>query len=306
MFTRLLALAATMAILAGCLQLDGSSHDPLGETWDPPLEPTPGHSLLKGTVLTRDLDPVEGAQIVLKTDTKTLVSTKTDTQGTYLVNGVPPGRHLLEIQADCCGTETHVIELGPDERATLNAILEPSTDPQKQKPFIISDEWTGFLACTARWIDPYGLAPSGFNACGGVDLVLDNATDDDFLHRWTVQEGLRSVVGAMTWQSPGAALGDELAIFLEVSGRPGYDPRYAEAEGRSPLEFRADAGSVEENHDEEIHEYDFNNINETLELMYRVFAGGDLNIVYQQKFTVHWDLYYWEPAPPDATALRDQ
>lgn len=91
----------------------------------------------------------------------------------------------------------------------------------------------------------------------------------------------------------GCRRGDELSLLMEVSGRPNLDPLYTRQEGHSPLEWRVESGYVEENYDEEddeghnLHQYEFNNVEDSVELMYRIFAGGTVNLVYQ---AIHWVL----------------
>lgn len=181
--------------------------------------------------------------------------------------------------------------------------LAEDDDKPVEEPYVVSMQWDGVVACTATW-PTGGLLPySGANACGVVEIVAPGTTGDDFLHRWTIQEDLQTVVGAMVWESE--LMPTELQLYMEVDGRSNLEPRYVAEEGASPLQWRVDAGDVEENYPSSVHQYDFNNVEGSLDLMYRVFAGGDLNVVVQQPFTVHWDLYYGEPAPEDASALPE-
>jgi hypothetical protein len=315
------ALLIMSALFAGCLGGDDLASD--DDTIDERQE---GTGTVTGSIFTLDLQPINNAQVRLVQGEHIASEGTTDPQGRYTLRNVEPGEYRLQVSAACCRENVRVINVVEDETTTADLQLEPWTEDDLQIPRVERYEWTGFLACTLRFFNPPGphhdmdvdgipLGVSGVNVCGLVEIVPailgeDPITDDDFLHVFEAGPGLKTVVGGMEWRAPGAALGDELAITMEVNGRPNQAPRYASTVGHSPLEFRADAGHVVENYEEEIddhniHQYEFDNLEDNLELMFRIFAGGMMNIVYQQQFTVYYDLYYWEPAPEDATALPD-
>lgn len=315
----------TTALLAGCISGDDA---PVDDSDDDEPQSQEGLGTVSGTVLTIHLEPIESSHVALVQDDEEVVSTETDANGDYVIRNVEPGQYRLHVTAIfCCKEHVGVIQVKADEVTNEDIQLEVYSDDDMERPRVEQFEWRGFLACTARWPNPEGphhgedvmgipLGVTGANACGLVDIVgeisgLGNLTDDDFLRTFTVQPGLKTVLGAMEWQAPGASMGDQLTLYLEVEGRPNQAPRYASATGHAPLEFRVDAGYVEENYEEEdddgtnIHQYDFNNLNGPQDLMYRVFAGGDANLVYQQQFTVYWELHYWHPADEDRSALPD-
>lgn len=180
--------------------------------------------------------------------------------------------------------------------------LAEDEDEPEEEPYVVSMEWEGHLACTVRW--PSELPYSGLNACGAVEILVPGAVGDDFLLEWQIEEDLETVVGAMVWE--GDTLEPDLHLLMEVAGMSGSPPRYVDDQGGSPLQWRVDAGFVEGNYPDHLHQYDFNNVEGSLDLQFRVFAGGDLNVVVDQPFTIYWDLYYGEPAPEDASALPTQ
>ena len=304
------------ALFAGCLGADDLETDENGAE-----EPQEGLGTVTGSIFTIDLNAIENAQVRLVQGDEVAAEATTDAQGRYEIRNVEPGEYRLQVTAACCRENVRAVTVTEDEVVTADLRLEPFTADDLQQPRVERFEWRGFLACTVRFPNPDGphhgenvqgipLGVTGVNACGLVEIAAENATDDDFLHVFEIGPGLKTVVGGMEWQAPGASMGDELSLTMEVNGRPNFPPRYAAVDGHSPLEFRADAGYVIEEYEEEIdgddiHQYDFNNVDDSLELMFRVFAGGDLNVVYQQQFTVYYDLYYWEEAPDDATALPD-
>lgn len=289
------------ALLTGCV----SGDDP-PETEGPDEQGSEaGLGTITGKVLTVNLDAVANGRVQLVENGEGVAETTTDDEGRYTITNIEPGDYRIQASGTCCKEEVRAVSVVADEDVNLDLQLEVYSSDDLQEPREERYEWTGFLACNVR-------AALGANVCGIVELVADNATDDDFLREWTIGPGLETVVGGMTWDSPGASLGDELVLLMEVAGRSNSAPQYTRQDGPSPVEFRVDSGHVEDNYDEEddeghnLHQYDFKNVEEELELQYRVFAGGDVNVVYQQQFTIHWKLYYWEAAPEDASALPDQ
>lgn len=290
----------TASLLAGCIA--GEDSDPAQETQEQE-GPDDGYGTIEGTIVTVDLNPVEGARVHVVSDAELVAETTTSPDGTYTINNVEPGEYRLQVTAPCCREFAQGILVQEDEVLDVSVQLEVFTKDDLQEGYVEQFEWTGFIACSVRARSGVPQQPySGVSVCS----IYDPTGDDDFLHTWEIREGVKTVVGGMTWRNPSVGLGDELSLIFEVAGRPNSPPNYAYADGTSPLEIRADAGAVIEEYDEEIHEYDFENVDGSLELMYRVFAGGQVTVVYQQQFTVFWDVYYWEQAPEGASALPDE
>jgi hypothetical protein len=295
-------------LLAGCLGGDEPlPGDDLAE------EPEAGTGTVTGSIFTVDLNAINGAQVRLVQDVEVAAETTTDPQGRYTLRNVEPGEYRLQVSAACCRENVRAVTVVEDEVTNADLQLEPWTEDDLERPRVERYEWTGFLACTLAWMPPPPPAPGigGINACGVVEIAADlagfSATDDDFMYQFEVSRGLKTVVGGIEWRAPGAALGDELWLIFENADQPpNAAPRYANGVGASPIEFRADAGDVIERYeDTDIHDFDFENIEDKFTLQYRMFASGDANVVYQQQFTVYYDLYYWEHAPEDASALPD-
>jgi hypothetical protein len=300
-------------LLAGCL-----GGDEILRNEGPLMGPDAGTGTVTGSIFTVDLLPTIAAQVRLVQDVEVAAETTTDPQGRYTLRNVEPGEYRLQVLAACCREYVRAVTVTADEVTNADLQLEPWTEDDLQIPRVERYEWTGFLACTLRFYNPPGPhhdltingVPGSFSGANVCAFVPGNATGDDFRHVFEIKPGLETLVGAMEWRAPGAALGEELALFLEVHQRAHQPPLYAAPSGHSPLQFRVDAGYVIEEYEEviedhDIHQYDFRNIEDNLELWFRVFAEGMVNIVYQQAFTVYWDLYYWERAPDDASALPD-
>jgi hypothetical protein len=286
-------------LMAGCLGGDDLPED----TQD--LQTEEGMGTVSGLILTIHLNPVSNANVRLVQDNDIIAEATTETDGRYRMTNIEPGEYRLQVSAACCRENVRAVTVVADEVASVDLQLELFSADDLQVARVEQYEWTGMLLCSVSTV------VIGVSVCSAPDLILedlgeDPATDDHFLTTFEVGRGLKSIVGAMEWRAPGAALGDELWVLMEAEDvLPNDPPRYVDVGGRSPLEFRVDAGFVESNYDEDLHQWDFNNIEETLELRYRIFASGNTNLVYQQQFTIYYDLYYWEAAPDQATALPE-
>lgn len=299
------------SLLAGCIS--GDDPEPADDDGTN-ASSAEGFGTVRGTVVTVNLEPVEDARVQIVKETDMIAEGTTGSDGSYRITDVEPGDYRLQITAPCCREHAQGISVVADETSDVSVQLEVFSSDDLQIAHSEKFDWTGFLACTVRFINPDGPhhdhnvlgVPGGVSGVNVCSLAGDPSGDDDFLHPFEVREGVKSIVGGMVWDSPGASMGENLALLMEVNGNWNQPPRYVDADDSSPIEFRVDAGFVEEEYDdEEIYQYDFDNIEGTQDLAYRIFAGGDVEVVYQQQFTVYWDVYYWEEAPEGATALPD-
>lgn len=141
------------------------------------------------------------------------------------------------------------------------------------------NEWTGFISCGVSSPVVTG------NLCGSVD------SNDDFLHTFTADDDLQTVVVALEWDSQPVAGAERLRLLFEEDGTTAGGPSIASGEGASPVEFRVDAGE------------DFDPVEGEWDLQFRVFLPFEPMVAYQQPFTVHYHLFHGEPAPADYSAL---
>lgn len=295
-----IALLFLTAVLAGCL---GGDDAPPGDDGTDLLSEQ-GKGTVTGRILTVHLDPVKSGQVRLVQDNEIAAEATTRDDGSYTITNVEPGAYRLQVSAACCRENVRSVTVEADKTVEMDLQLELYSSDDLKQPRVERYDWTGFLVCSVA--TPAIL----ISACSAVDLVMqelgeDNVTDDEFIHPFSVKPGLRSMVVGMEWRAPGAALGDELSIVVERNGHPDEAPEYAWAYGQSPVEFRVDAGDIESRYGDEQDQYDFKNIEDDLDLWFRIFSWGDVNLVYQQQFTVYYDLYYWEEAPEGASALPD-
>lgn len=155
------------------------------------------------------------------------------------------------------------------------------------EPYIVKNEWTGYMACEVVAVGTQ-TAPCAF-------FDPNHATQMAF----PVDPGLRSLVLALDWD-PGLtpfALGDPLGSPLQLTIRNedcGHD--YRVLEGDPPLEtiIGPDEGG----------ECSFRNLHEPTWMSATVrLGGGALAAAYQQEFTLYWHEYHWEEADEGASAL---
>lgn len=156
----------------------------------------------------------------------------------------------------------------------LAATATSTTADSEDEPYYTDNEWTGFISCAVA-------TPAvAIMACGLIDQ------NDDFIHHFGVGEDLQTLVAVLEWEThtlPEASL----LLLVEDTGSDGSEPGHARDSGGSPIIVRIDDLDSEQPH----------------ELQFRVFADHELQVVYQQQFTVTWFEFYGEEAPEDFDPL---
>ncbi len=290
-----------LAVLAGCLQGDdgavpgsgdnegddgepgqGDADDGGNET-GPDGNETAGLAVLTGNVTASGADNgtddgnqsgdgeiVADANLTLVLDEMggNVSEATTSETGSYRFEGMEPGAYTLQVEAGCCALKNVSVALAAGEQKVVDVQLEPLDEGPAYR--LETHAWEGRIVC--------GLA--GVNLCF---LHPDNSN----LHTFDVDEGLKSAVVAMEWGS------GEMSLSFE---RPFDDDthEYRRDEGGSPLGFRVDAG--------EGGDHDFDNIDDSWELRFRVFPQGNEPIS-DEEFTVHYHLFYDDFAPDDHDPL---
>lgn len=282
----LIAVLLFLSLLAGCiggddaLDIEDQDNDDLsGDTGS-----------LKGKVLTVDLRELPGARVALIADGELVKEGTTDENGNYVLRGIEPGQYRLQVSAVCCREHVRAVNIEAGKEAVADIQLEPFTDADLQTPFMEPYEWNGFLSC----------------ALGSPALVIALCSaaedpNDDFIHFFDIQYGVRTIVLGMEWDAAGGVLGNELQIILENEGcgLGSCSHEYGRAEGTSPLFVLAngpDSG-----------DWAFSEIDpgDTRPLQIRVFPAFSANLYYQQPFTVHYHVFYHAQAPEGYDPLPD-
>lgn len=137
------------------------------------------------------------------------------------------------------------------------------------------NRWDGFLECSVRTVT-HGAALCAVAPVG----------EDDFIHSFDMEEQPKSLVVAMEWET-NIALDERLVLLYETWPSAVNEP-IERINDASPIEFRID--DPEPNHRPQ----------------FRVFAGGEVNVVVQQPFTVHYHLFHEDYAPEGYSALPNE
>lgn len=146
-----------------------------------------------------------------------------------------------------------------------------------------SGQWTGFISCSVSFTTAQTPAPCP----GSVDANRDD------VHEFEADSGLMTIVVAMEWDPATTSTEDNLRNWL-FEDQGGEWQSLSRERGPSPIEYRLDFDEPSE---------------EPGDFQFRVYAGCcavvplNVGVVFQQPFTVHWHLFYGEPAPEDYSAL---
>lgn len=280
------AIVATMA-LAGCL---GSEEDlEPGEGDDLSNGSSENTGIVEGRVMDEDLVPVSGARISVVQNDTLHAETEADDQGEYRVTGLEPGQYRVQITASCCREHVQGVTVEAGETASVNVQLIRFTEDEIGTPYVESDQWTGFVSCSYR--DATG---SGYHS--GPCEDLDDNTDR--IHELELKRGLKTIVVGMEWDSELTNLQERLVLRHYVAPWQSNAPTFFRIDAESPIEVTI--GPEDARDGEDLY---FENIESAWTTEFQVWAGGTPNVVYQQPFTVWYDLYYWEEAQEGASAL---
>jgi hypothetical protein len=229
---------------------------------------------------------VKDARLHLSQDGRLIAESATDAQGRYAFTGLESEEYLLQVSAPCCKAAVFKLKPPPGDVYTHNIRLEelPSI-----VPYVVEDEWHGFIGCGFR------LPVYGSNNPEDCDQVDSNT---EVRIEFPLHPGLQTVVVAMVWEASGTNLMEDLRLMMYRDPNTATANRFFDVMGKSPIEKTLGPEDAEAGP----HLY-FENIEETWGGRFRVWVGGDANVVYQQPFSVYYQLHYLEPAPPGTSAL---
>lgn len=279
----LIALLVSTALLAGCL---GGDDDP-----DTGSETNDGGSedlgSIAGRILTVDLEQIANANVALVDGSDLIADTRTDEEGKYSIASIEPGEYRLQASAACCRESVQGVTINAGEETSIDLQLDRFTEADLQQPFVEEHEWEGFMACGVG--SPVVVA----SPCGDVD------ENDDFLLNWELKAGVQEVVIGVSWDASGGVMGEEFYVAMEIAGcGAGCSSAntYGSGEGPSPLLFNAPNPGGDN---------DYNDIEDTAAVQFRVFPAFAPDVYYQQPFTVHYHVFYHEGAPEGYDPIPD-
>ncbi len=265
--------------LAGCLG-DGGEEPQGGSDGNGSGSGSGG--ALEGQVIDMDLNQLEGAQISLVQDDSLVEETRSGEDGRYRLEDIEPGEYRVQFTAPCCRESVQGVTIVAGDVTEASARLEPYTQAELGEPYIdTGGEWTGFLAC-------------GFGAGETVNPCAVDPSSDN-VHDWDVEEGVEGVAITVDWDPAGGVLGTGLEVNIENQGcyRVECSHRYEVLDGPPPLQ------TVINNEDIEDEDWHWDQVEGKRDLQFRVFPSSEPNVVYQQEFTVYWDVFYFQQAPAD-------
>jgi hypothetical protein len=237
-----------------------------------PVTPTaPGTGAVTGLVVTEDLFPAAGAEVTLASHGAAIATVRTDETGRYAFANVPPGKYELQFDAPCCLSKARevVVTAGQETHVNLILSLAPSV-----KPYTEGDQWEGFLGCAF------------------VLFVVGQCPDpnQDNVRAFALKPGAITILAALVWEPSTPDTDQTLRLWLEHG-----EETLADRTGDSPLILRFDGEP------DVLSELE----NGTLptSLSFRVWPGGEVNVVYQQPFTLYYRIHYVEAAAANDTAL---
>jgi hypothetical protein len=194
-----LLLVAVTLLLAGC----SSTKDPVQPPEADEPDPTIFGSIV-GTVVDDELQPIPRAQVAVASGV--VESTHTDEDGSFLIQGLPPGPDTLYIAAIGFEAAARQVELvaGRNEEITIR-LSEVGTD----EPFSMLETHQGLIACGSG----AGFEGSGFTqvGCGAAD------PNQAFLFNFTFGKDLKGILFEMSW-TPAQALSRDLVFNVEKDG----------------------------------------------------------------------------------------
>lgn len=262
------------SVLAGCL---GSTDDLEDEAI---TELREGTGILEGRVLDGDLFPLGNATVSVVHGGLVAEET-TAPDGNYRIVNLDPQVYRIQVSAPCCREEVKQVEVVADNVTTMNLMLQRFSDGDLRIPIVEELEWEGFYGCGTATV--ILLVSSG---CGD--------PNHDRYHPFEIGRGLKTLLMTMEWED-GANAADSYRVYIDRVIQGSSNHRYMTLQGGSPLEGRLDTQEIEA---------DFDGLEEDdhWTIGFSVWAGSSVNVIYQQPFTIYYELHYWEPAPEEARA----
>lgn len=280
MRTHLGALVATLILIpwAGCVSEADAS-----KTQESPTDPAPEPTVtadtgsISGLVVSNELAPLSGA-IVGLLERPELAAT-TDEGGRFTFNDVEPGGYSVVAQKLGYDSAARKITVVAGEVAEVEFVLKPiPTD----EPYVESFTYAGF----------FGLGFSTPVVTARLGGVISPSTERSIFRTNLSGPGLEDVVDAMTGESSAPLTAKRFMLVLSaVNGGSGSNT----TAGTSPLLNKLEGPKT----------------NQTSQISHVTWIAWTQTsdptqvvvVVFQQRFTLHANLFYHDPAPPDFTGL---
>ncbi len=271
----IIAFVLLMLAVSGCI--GGDEADPADGEGEESSETT---GTIQGQVVKDDFSPIANAEVFLLREGDVIQDTLTADDGGYKFEGIDPGVYRVRALATCCEDSMEQLRVEAGQVVEHNPEL-PIIPPVAT--FVDKYEWTGFVGCSVNY-------PTAFQPYTCPDE--NNNVEEIF----EVEPGLKSVVVAMEWEVSPFATNESLRHWLMIP--TDADRATIRYEDASPIEYRIDEGDPID--------FPFEELEETTEYRFRIWGPSQgFQFTWQQEFTVHYHLFYGEPAPSGYKALPD-
>lgn len=290
-----LALLAGMAF-SGCLGGDKAPTATDDEQLAEEAVATDETGSVKGQIVTNDLEAIAGTSVGLSQGGKILSTTETDKQGMYTMNGVAPGSYRVQVSSVCCQVGVKEITVSAGEVAEANFQLARLTRDDLRVPFMVEDEWNGFISCGV------GLGVGSLAACALFEDTEVEDPNEDFFHEFNFTKGVQDSVFVLNWKAAGGISGTEFWFLVENDGCGATSCSYTYVDLTGPAPLRADV------HDKDITDsaWKWLSIEDQRDMQFRIFASpATPGLVYQQPFTAYYTAFHYQDAPADYDPLPD-
>lgn len=274
--------------LAGCMGGAGDDDSVASLAQDGSGEGDELLGVIEGQVVNEGLEAVEGARVVLHVTEEPLARATTSSTGAYRFEEVPAGQYGVRVLSGCCQEQTQRVELEAGDSFQLDFVLDPLSMDDLKQPYVEAYEWVGLMSCGA------GLLGGTVNAC-----ILD--PNDDSRHVFEVREGVRALSVSVVWD---ASLTASERLDVVTSSHCAGETQPCDGfglsdSGLSPVEFTI--------HNEDIEQPELRweaLENGTWMLRFSVWPSSELvDLAFEQEFTVHYHVHYWQEAPEGYSAL---
>lgn len=321
----LVVLSLALVTLSGCFGGDDIKADEAARLAAEALA-TRTTGSITGQVATSSLDPIEGAQVLLRNREESWFD-QTDIAGRFTFNDLAPAHYTVEIAADGHQPGRGSALVGAGNVTTLAFMLEPVL---RLNPFADTREYVGAYECGIglEWVIgrradsctfPYRTAyDAGGGATSDSGLPQDLGNNQNTLF-WAVGPRVQAVFSEITW-SPGPTSPEHLRMtFGGGPLNPQTDQmRYpimdvaVSSPGRAVVGFGlqdnypADVVVHNTLSDEEAFQTALDWANGTLNVTSRTYPGYDYQLAYGLKFFMYVTAFYDMLPPVEFTAIPDQ
>lgn len=320
-----LALALVL-VTAGCLTGGSDGSDgPVRKASADVGDSTGG---LEGTVTDQAIQAVEGALVRVEELDRT---TRTESDGSFAFSNLEPGTYRVTVNASGFLSDRETVTVTAGEVTTIEYVLSRVS---KAEPFTQTLELKGFFECGFGAGYDLSPAPPPANMSGGIiswstcgtinSQVGENATNDRFDHRFTLEAPLTELVVETTWEPGAGSLSDMLWVDLVPQGHHCGNITTCEWSlldhwGESPLVGEVNESRLEAEQDyfdrrcrngvDEFCGYNF--ADDGWPLWMRTWArwecqpaGPQACVLLQQPFTHIATAFYNQPAPDGYSSLE--